>query len=43
MYSYKAMLLISYVWLITLDRASNNIASVYAERAGGDIGTWRTL
>lgn len=25
----------------TLDRASNNIASVYAERAGGDIATWR--
>jgi len=25
----------------TLNRASNNIASVYAERAGGDITTWR--
>lgn len=24
-----------------LDRASDNIASVYAERAGGDIPTWR--
>lgn len=25
----------------TLNRASDNIASVYADRAGGDIGTWR--
>jgi ATP-dependent protease ClpP protease subunit len=26
----------------TLDRVSNNIASVYAERAGGEPATWRT-
>jgi ATP-dependent Clp endopeptidase proteolytic subunit ClpP len=26
----------------TLDRVSNNIASVYAERAGGDAEQWRT-
>jgi ATP-dependent protease ClpP protease subunit len=28
---------------VLLDRMSNNIADIYAQRAGGDVGTWRAF